>query len=52
MTERNQSYQIIDASGYQEMPEQAYEEWLNSVNKEKEKQEHQGQMLRLTRTLK
>lgn len=52
LEERNQTYQIIDASGYQEMPEQAYQDWLNSVNKEKEKQEHQGQMLRLTRTLK
>ena len=52
LEERNKSYQIIDASGYQEMPEQAYQEWLNSVNKEKEKQEHQGQMLRLTRNLK
>ena len=52
LEERNQTYQFIDASGYQEMPEQAYQEWLNSVNKEKEKQEHQGQMLRLTRTLK
>lgn len=52
LDERNQTYQIIDASGYQEMPEQAYKEWLNSVNKEKEIQEHKGQMLRLTRTLK
>ena len=52
LEERNQTYQIIDASGYREMPEQAYQEWLNSVNKEKEKQEHKGQMLRLTRTLK
>lgn len=52
LEERNQTYRLIDASGYQEMPEQAYREWLNSVNKEKEKQEHQGQLLRLTRTLK
>lgn len=52
LEERNQTYQIIDASGYQEMPEQAYQEWLNSVNEEKERQEHQGQMLRLTKTLK
>ena len=52
LEERNQIYRLIDASGYQEMPEQAYREWLNSVNKEKEKQEHQGQLLRLTRTLK
>ena len=51
LEERNQTYQYIDNSGYQEMPAQAYQEWLNAVNKEKEKQEHQGQMLRLTRTL-
>lgn len=51
LEDRNQTYQIIDESGYQEMPEHAYREWLNSVNREKEKQEHQGQMLRLTKTL-
>lgn len=52
LEERNKTYQIIDASGYQDMPEEAYQDWLNSVNREKEKQEHQGQMLRLTRTLR
>ena len=52
LKERNQTYQFIDSSGYQEMPEQAYREWLSSVNKAMEKQEYQGQMLRLTRTLK
>ena len=52
LDERNQTYNIIIASGYQEMPEQVYQDWLKSVNKEKEKQEQQGQMLRLTRILK
>jgi len=52
LTERNQTYQFIDKSGYQEMPEKAYEDWLNSVNKEKEKQEQQNQMFNLTPTIK
>ena len=50
LEERNQTYQIIDASGYQEMPKEAYEAWLKSVDKQKEKQELQ--MFNLTRTIK
>lgn len=52
LDERNATYQIVDESGFQAMPEQAYQSWLNSVNKEAEKREQQGQLLRLTRTLK
>lgn len=52
LEERNQTYQYLDASGYQEMPGQAYLEWLNSVNKEKEKQERQGLLIGVTNTSK
>lgn len=45
LKERNQSYQFIDASGYQEMPEQAYREWLKSVDKEEEKKKREEKKL-------
>jgi hypothetical protein len=37
---RNATYGWLDASGYREMPPEAYEAWLRSVNEEKERQEH------------
>ena len=36
---RNKTYDKIDATGYRDMPRDAYESWLNSVNKEKERRE-------------
>jgi len=45
LKERNQTYQFIDASGYQEMPEQAYREWLKSVDKEAEKEKREEKKL-------
>ncbi len=45
LKERNQTYQFIDASGYQEMPEQAYREWLKSVDKEEEKEKREEKKL-------
>ncbi len=50
LEERNQTYRIIDASGYQEMPKEAYEAWLNSVDEQKEKQKQQK--LHLIHTIK
>lgn len=49
--ERNQIYQKIDDSGFQGIPEEAYNNWLKSFNTEKEKREQQGLMLRLSKTL-
>ncbi|MCL2596756.1 MAG: hypothetical protein FWD66_03675 [Paludibacter sp.] len=49
---RNAIYRKIDASGYREMPKEAYEAWLNSVNEEKERREHDekyNKVLRLVR---
>jgi hypothetical protein len=52
LMQRNKLYETIDNMGFSEMPEEAYKDWLQSVNEEKEKQEQQGNMLRLTRTIK
>lgn len=53
LKERNQTYQFIDASGYQEMPEQAYREWLKSVDKEAEKEKREeiklNRLIRITK---
>lgn len=36
---RNYLYDMIDASGYQQMPQAAYENWLKQLNSQKRKQE-------------
>ena len=36
----HQSYEQIDALGYQDMPEAAYQAWLKTIEKEKKKQEN------------
>lgn len=36
---RNYLYDMIDASGYQQMPKEAYENWLKQLNTQKRKQE-------------
>lgn len=38
--ERNKVYRKLDEIGYVEMPKEVYESWLNSVNEEKERREH------------
>lgn len=38
--ERNNVYRMLDEIGFIEMPKDVYETWLNSVNEEKEKREH------------
>jgi hypothetical protein len=40
-TKRNQLYEKLDNIGYSEMPVEAYQNWLSSVNDEKGKREHQ-----------
>jgi RHS repeat-associated protein len=37
---RNNFYRKMDEMGYTEMPKEAYEAWLKSVNEEKERREH------------
>ncbi|MDR0823785.1 MAG: hypothetical protein LBN74_01730 [Prevotella sp.] len=38
--ERNNIYRRMDEIGFIEMPKEVYESWLNSVNEEKERREH------------
>ena len=40
LEERNISYRRIENTGFREMPREAYEHWLHSVNEEKEKRAH------------
>lgn len=40
LEDRNKTYDRIDASGHRDMPKEAYEDWLNSVNQEKERREY------------
>jgi hypothetical protein len=49
---RNQMYEAVDKSGYQEMPAEAYQNWLQSVNTEKYKQEHTKKTIFIQSTLK
>jgi hypothetical protein len=45
-------YKKIDDSGFREMPEEVYINWLNSLNREKERQEHEeryNKIIQLTR---
>jgi hypothetical protein len=36
-----QSYQLIDGQGFQDMPKEAYQQWLKTIETEKKKQENQ-----------
>lgn len=40
LEERNNFYRKLDEIGFVEMPKDVYERWLNSVNEEKERREH------------
>lgn len=44
---RNKQYDKIDNFGYEDMPEEEYEKWLNSLNEAKQKQESQKLFLDL-----
>ncbi len=46
VAQRNAIYRKIDDTGYQEMPEEAYQQWLQTVLDEKEKQEYNRQFIR------
>lgn len=49
---RNTLYAKLDNIGYSEMPAEAYEQWLSSVNNEKSKKEHATRKSELLNTLK
>jgi len=52
LQDRNATYRRIDASGYREMPKEAYEAWLNSVNEEKERREYDEKYNKVLRLIK
>lgn len=49
---RNEFYSRIDQLGYQTMPPEAYEAWLQSLENYKAEQESRSQILKIERTLK
>lgn len=50
LQKRNSIYQKIDEMGYTEMPKDAYRDWLQSLEEERLKQEHQSKVLNLSKT--
>ncbi len=48
VAERDNIYKYIDDTGFQPIPEKVYNTWLESVEREKGKQEQQKQYLRIT----
>lgn len=52
LEERNNFYKKMDDIGYVEMPPELYEKWLNSVNEEKEKREHDIRYRNIIRLIK
>lgn len=48
---RNQVYDWLDNNGYTDMPAQAYEQWLNSVNEQKQKQDDKALRNELNKSL-
>jgi hypothetical protein len=49
--ERGQQYAIIDNMGYEDMPAEAYEKWLGSLQEAKQKQESQQMIIKLNHQL-
>lgn len=45
-------YEIIDGLGYQQMPKEAYQKWLQSVDEQKEKQDQEKLQKEITHQLK
>jgi len=46
-----EQYEIVDNLGYEEMPLEDYEKWLNSLNEAKQKQESQQMILKLNKSI-
>ena len=51
LKQRNQIYALIDNLGYEQMPKEAYEQWLKSLEQEKEKQEHHNKLINLENSI-
>lgn len=52
MEERNSFYRKMDEIGFVRIPEEIYERWLNSINGEKEKREHDIRYKNILRLIK
>jgi hypothetical protein len=52
LEKRNNFYRKIDEMGFVEMPPEIYEKWLNSVNEEKERREHDTRYRNILRSIK
>lgn len=50
--EMQRSYERVDATGHRDMPPEAYEAWLKSVNEEKERREHDEKYNRVLRLIR
>jgi len=51
LQKRNQWYRRLDQLGYQDMPPEAYEAWLQSLDDYRAEQEHRKHLLTIERTL-
>lgn len=52
LEDRNKTYGKVDACGYREMPKDAYESWLKSVDEEKEQREYKEKHNRVLQSIK
>ena len=50
--EMHRAYERVDATGHRDMPAEAYEVWLRSVNEEKERREHNERYNRIIRGIR
>ncbi|MBI5538541.1 MAG: hypothetical protein HY951_00645 [Bacteroidia bacterium] len=51
-TQRNRIYALIDGLGYQPMPEQAYIDWLKTLNEKQQKQESEQQYINFSKIVR
>lgn len=51
LEQRNKTYRQIDNLGFSEMPPEAYQDWLQSIEQEKFKQEHQSGLMNLQKSI-
>lgn len=50
--QRNRLYALTDGLGYQPMPQQAYMDWLKTLEEKQQEQEHQQQYIKFTKTIR
>lgn len=50
--QRNRLYALADGLGYQPMPQQAYEDWLNTLEQKQQEQAHQDRLIKFSKTVR